>query len=147
MQIFSVPCRELWLEIGFGDGGHLAWLAATNPHIGFIGCEPYVNGIAHLLETVEADGLENIRIHPADARDLLAVLPAQSIARVFILFPDPWPRKRHHKRRFISQENLDALARIMRPGGELCFASDSPDYCNWTLALMQHHPDFAASRA
>ncbi len=143
MHLFAPPCRELWLEIGFGDGGHLAWLAAANPEIGFIGCEPYVNGVAHLLETIAAQGQGNIRIHAGDARDILAALPAKSVARVFILFPDPWPRKRHHKRRFISAENLDALARIMPPARELLFASDSADYCQWTMAHMQNHPDFS----
>jgi tRNA (guanine-N7-)-methyltransferase len=143
--LFSHPVREIWLEIGFGDGGHLAWLAAANPDIGFIGCEPYVNGVTHLLETIAAQGLGNIRIHAGDARDVLAALPAQAIARAFILFPDPWPRKRHHKRRFISTANLDALAHIMRPGGELHFASDSADYCHWTLAHMHNHPDFSES--
>lgn len=142
-QHFAPPCREIWLEIGFGDGGHLAWLAATNPDIGFIGCEPYVNGAARLLETIEAGGLGNIRIHPGDARELLAVLPVNSVARAYILFPDPWPRKRHHKRRFISPENLDVLARIMPPDSELHFASDSADYCQWTLTHMQNHPGFS----
>lgn len=142
MRLFSPACREIRLEIGFGDGGHLAWLAATNPDIGFIGCEPYVNGIARLLETIDAEGLDNIRIYPGDARELLASLPVKSIARTYILFPDPWPRKRHHKRRFISPENLDALARVMLSGGELRFASDSEDYCHWTLAHFQSHPDF-----
>ena len=144
-RLFSHPAREIWLEIGFGDGGHLAWLAAANPDIGFIGCEPYVNGVTHLLETIAAQGLGNIRIHAGDARDVLAALPTQAIARIFILFPDPWPRKRHHKRRFISTENLDALARIMRPDSELYFASDSADYCQWTLAHMQNHPGFVES--
>ncbi len=143
MQLFASPCREIWLEIGFGDGAHLAWMAAANPEIGFIGCEPYVNGVTHLLETIAAQGLGNIRIHAGDAREILAALPGRSVARIFILFPDPWPRKRHHKRRFISTENLDQLARIMPAGDALHFASDSADYCHWTLAHMQAHPGFS----
>ncbi|MGK2872637.1 MAG: tRNA (guanosine(46)-N7)-methyltransferase TrmB [Alphaproteobacteria bacterium] len=141
-QLFGPSCRNVWLEIGFGDGGHLAWCAAANPEIGVIGCEPYVNGVARALETIQAEGLGNIRIHPGDARDLLAVLPEKAVARVFILFPDPWPRKRHHKRRFISKENLNALAHVMQPGSELLFASDSEEYCEWTLAHIRSHPDF-----
>ena len=141
-HLFTPPCREVWLEIGFGDGGHLAWEATANPEMGFIGCEPYVNGVAHLLELLAAQGLRNIRIHAGDARDILAALPVNSIMRVFILFPDPWPRERHHKRRFICPANLDALARIIQPGGELHFASDSLDYCQWTLGHMQNHAGF-----
>ena len=143
MQMFSPACRGLWLEIGFGDGGHLARQAAAHPQIGFIGCEPYINGVAHLLEAIAAQGLPNIRIHPGDARVLLAALPPASIARIYILFPDPWPRKRHHKRRFMAAENMAALARVLRPGGELCFATDSEDYWQSTLALLNAHPDFA----
>jgi len=142
-QLFTPPCRELWLEIGFGDGSHLAWRAAANPDIGFIGCEPYVNGVTHLLERIAAQGQGNIRIHAGDARDILAVLPSQSVRRVFILFPDPWPRKRHHKRRFISTENLDQLTRVMAQGGVLHFASDSAEYCEWTLAHIKEHPGFS----
>lgn len=143
MHLFTPPCRELWLEIGFGDGAHLAWRAAANPEIGFIGCEPYVNGVTRLLETIAAQGQGNIRIHAGDARDILAALPGQSITGVFLLFPDPWPRKRHHKRRFISSENLDQLARIMTPGSKLHFASDNAGYCEWTTAHMQNHPGFS----
>lgn len=145
-QLFSHHPNGVWLEIGFGDGGHLIWAAKSRPQAGFIGCEPYVNGVAQLLHCIATEGLENIRIHAGDARVLLAALPADSIAGAYILFPDPWPRKRHHKRRFISPENLDALARVLCPGGELHFASDSPDYCQWTLAHMQAHPDFAEAR-
>ncbi|MEQ1890178.1 MAG: tRNA (guanosine(46)-N7)-methyltransferase TrmB [Alphaproteobacteria bacterium] len=143
VHLFTPPCREVWLEIGFGDGGHLAWAAAANPEVGFIGCEPYVNGVAHLLEVLSEQGLRNIRIHAGDARDILAALPVNSITQVFILFPDPWPRKRHHKRRFICPANLDALARIMQPDAELHFASDSPGYCQWTMGHMQNHSGFA----
>lgn len=144
-RLFAAPPREVWLEIGFGDGGHLASMAEIHSDIGFIGCEPYVNGVAHLLAGIEAKGLGNIRIHAGDARDLLAALPAASLALVFILFPDPWPRKRHHKRRFISPDNLDALARVMQPGAELRFASDSADYCQWTLQHMRNHPGFTGA--
>ncbi len=141
-QMFTPAYAEIWLEIGFGDGGHLAATAAAHSHTGFIGCEPYVNGVVRLLETIAATGQHNIRIHAGDARDIIAALPANSIAQVFILFPDPWPRKRHHKRRFICDENLDGLARILRPDATLLFASDSAEYCEWTLAHMKNHPGF-----
>lgn len=141
-SLFTGACQEIWLEVGFGDGRHLAWRAGENPHIGFIGCEPYVNGVAHLLTHIAETGLGNIRIHPGDARDLLAALPGGSIGRIYLLFPDPWPRVRHHKRRFISPQNLTAMARALRPGGQLIFASDSMDYCRWTQALMENHSGF-----
>lgn len=141
--LFPSRPREVWLEIGFGDGGHLAWRAEANPRTGFIGCEPYVNGVALLLQTIAAKRLGNLRIHPGDARILLAALPDASLGRIYILFPDPWPRKRHHKRRFMSPDNIAALARVLRPGGRLCFATDSADYCQWTLSLMQNFAEFA----
>lgn len=142
-ELFSHAPRALWLEIGFGDGGHLAWQASAHPDIGFLGCEPYENGTAQLLKVIAAEGQGNIRIHSDDARILLAALPAASLAQVFLLFPDPWPKKRHNKRRFVSAENLDALARVMQPGAELRFASDSPDYCQWTLDHFEDHPQFS----
>lgn len=141
-SLFRRRCETLWLEIGFGDGGHLAWQAKNNPDIGFIGCEPYEPGVAGLLMQVASDDLENIIVHPDDARQIFHRLPDGCISRVFILFPDPWPKKKHHKRRFISPDNIDALARLMHPGAELRFASDIDDYIRWTLAMFRDRQDF-----
>lgn len=116
------------LEIGFGAGEHLLWQATANPSWGFIGCEPFLNGMASLLGHVEKQGLGNIRLYDGDARDLLGWLPPASLDRVFILFPDPWPKKRHAKRRLVNRDFLGNLARAMKPGAELRFASDIPDY-------------------
>ena len=134
--LFSVPVREVWLEIGFGSGEHLLWQAEQNPEIGFIGCEPFINGVAALLGAVEDRGLKTVRIHDGDARDVLAWLPEGTIARAFILFPDPWPKKRQVKRRLVSPELVAALARVMAPGGELRFASDDADYAGQALLAV-----------
>ncbi len=139
---FPEAPREIWLEIGFGGGEHLAAQAGIHPDIGFIGCEPFINGVAGLLIPVAEKGLTNIRIFDDDARDLLDILPEDSLARVFILFPDPWPKKRHHRRRFIGPEILDRLARLMQDGAELRFASDHMDYASWTLEHVTRHGDF-----
>jgi tRNA (guanine-N7-)-methyltransferase len=140
--LFAEPVDDVWLEIGFGSGEHLAHQARTHGEIGFIGCEPFVNGVAALLAVIAADGTSNIRIFDEDARLLLPRLPDASIGRVFLMFPDPWPKTRHHKRRFIQPDTLDGLARVMRPGGELRFASDDPGYVRWTLAHALGHPAF-----
>lgn len=132
-KLFAARSRDLWLEIGFGGGEHLAFQAREHPDIGFIGCEPFINGLAKLLVRVEAGALSNIRLHDQDARDLLAWLPASCLGRVFILYPDPWPKKRHWKRRIVSAETVDELARVMKPGAELRIASDIPDYIDWIL--------------
>lgn len=139
---------DLWLEIGFGGGEHLFAMARANPNIACLGCEPFINGVARLLYDIDAAGLAepescNMRIHPDDARDLLAALPGASIGRVFILFPDPWPKTRHHKRRLVSAALLDGLARVMKDGAELRIATDHRSYCRWILARMLTHPDFA----
>jgi tRNA (guanine-N7-)-methyltransferase len=128
--------REVALEIGFGGGEHLAAQARAHPERGFIGCEPFVNGVAKLLTQIEAQKLGNIRVHAGDALAIIARLPAHSIATVFVLFPDPWPKLRHHKRRFIRAEVLDELARILRPGGELRLATDHMEYARWALAHL-----------
>lgn len=141
--LFAVPVGEVWLEIGFGGGEHLAFQAAQNPDIGFIGCEPFVNGVAKLLAAVERGGLANIRIHDGDAVAVLDWLPDAALARVFLLHPDPWPKKRHWKRRFVAAGNLDRLARVMAPGAELRIASDWPDYVDWMLRRLTAHPAFA----
>jgi tRNA (guanine-N7-)-methyltransferase len=139
--LFETP-RAVWLEIGFGGGEHLAAQAAANPTIGFIGCEVFEAGIASGLgHIVEAD-LKNVRLHPEDARDLLAVLAPESLDRVFLLFPDPWPKRRHEQRRFIGKANLDRLAALMRKGAELRVASDDPTYQEWVLRHVPVHPAF-----
>jgi tRNA (guanine-N7-)-methyltransferase len=135
--------QQVWLEIGFGGGEHLAVLAKANPQIGFIGCEPFMNGVAKLLTTIHTHNLKNIRIYDNDARPLLDVMDNQSIDRAFILFSDPWPKKRHHKRRFFIEENLNRLARILKDEAELRFASDHYDFVSWTLEQFIGHPAFA----
>lgn len=135
--------RPVWLEIGFGGGEHLAHLAAHNPDIGFIGCEPFVNGQAMLLGRIAEAEPANLRLHPGDARDLLDLLPGASLARVYLLYPDPWPKTRHRARRFMNPENLRALARVMRPGAELRLATDIPDYVTHSLAALAEAGGFA----
>jgi tRNA (guanine-N7-)-methyltransferase len=136
------PAAPLWLEIGFGAGEHLAWQAAAHPEVLLVGCEVYRNGIAALLTQIETRALSNIRLWPEDARDLIDRLPDRSVARVFLLFPDPWPKLRHAERRFIGPANLAGLARVMIPGGELRVATDDPTYLAWTLEHLPAHPDF-----
>ncbi|MBO6634341.1 tRNA (guanosine(46)-N7)-methyltransferase TrmB [Parvibaculum sp.] len=125
---------EVWLEIGFGGGEHLAHQAVAHPRVGIMGCEPFLNGVAKLVSEIDVRGLSNVRILNDDARFLLERLPPAALSRVFILYPDPWPKKRHNKRRFINEETLGFLAAALKTGGELRFASDIPDYVAWTLA-------------
>jgi tRNA (guanine-N7-)-methyltransferase len=127
---------ETWLEIGFGGGEHMAAQAARNPGVLLIGAEPFQNGVASALRHVDEQGLVNVRMHDGDARELLARLPDESVARVFILFPDPWPKTRHHKRRLIQPDTIVELARVLAPGAALRFASDWADYVDWTLARL-----------
>ena len=140
--LFKPAVADIWLEIGFGGGEHLAVVAAENPRIGFIGCEPYVNGVANLLVLVERFGLGNVRIFDDDARLVMDILPEACIGRVALLFPDPWPKKRHANRRFVCRRTLDALARILRDGAELRIATDEPLLVRWTLAALIAHPAF-----
>jgi tRNA (guanine-N7-)-methyltransferase len=135
--------RDTWLEIGFGGGEHLVWQAAHNPHVTLIGCEPFEDGIVKVLAAIEDRSLSNVAIHPDDARPLLRALPEGSIARIFILFPDPWPKKRHAKRRLVSPETLALVARVMRSGAELRIATDIGDYARITLAAVRARPEFA----
>ncbi|MBV8799347.1 MAG: tRNA (guanosine(46)-N7)-methyltransferase TrmB [Alphaproteobacteria bacterium] len=146
---FSGAVEEVWLEVGFGGGEHLIWQAQHHPDIGLIGAEPYVNGVVKLLSQLEATSLANIRIYCSDAREILEALPDASLGRVFILFPDPWPKRRHHKRRFIQMDMLNQLARVLKPSAELRFASDDADYAEWTLEHLMAHPafDWTATRA
>jgi tRNA (guanine-N7-)-methyltransferase len=147
------PCAEIediWLEVGFGAGEHLLWQALHHPHVGLIGAEPYISGIAKFLSKVQAAApAPNIRIHAGDARDVIDALPDASLGRIFILFPDPWPKTRHHKRRFVQMELLDQLARVMKPHAELRLASDDAPYFAWALEHIRAHPSFewAARRA
>ncbi len=141
-SLFDRPVAEVWLEVGFGAGEHLAAQACAHPDIGFIGCEPFVNGVASLLGVVAAERLENLRIHPDDARPLIDALDDATIGRLFVLFPDPWPKTRHHKRRFIAAETLDACARILRDDAEFRLATDHPEYCRWMLAHLRRHGAF-----
>ena len=125
--------KPLWLEIGFGGGEHLVHQAGLNPGVGLIGCEPFMNGVAMLLSKMRNAGGDNIRIHPGDARDLFDVLPEGSVQKAFLLYPDPWPKKRHHRRRFVTPEHLEPLARVMAKGAELRVATDIKDYVRQTL--------------
>ena len=140
--LFSAPPAAVWLEIGFGAGEHLAAQAEAHPAIGFIGCEVFENGIARLLGEIARGGLDKIRIFADDARLLLDRLTPASIGRVFVLFPDPWPKERHHKRRLVARATLDRLAIVMQPGAELRLATDDPGYLVWMLEHATAHPDF-----
>ncbi|MGE4351691.1 MAG: tRNA (guanosine(46)-N7)-methyltransferase TrmB [Bdellovibrionales bacterium] len=140
--LFDPRPEALWLEVGFGGGEHLAAQAATHPSVGFLGCEPFINGVAKLVTQIEAQGLKNIRIHPDDARDLLDALPDGSLDRCFVLFADPWPKKRHAERRFIGRENLDRLARALKPGGQLRLATDVVALAQWMREQTNTHDAF-----
>jgi tRNA (guanine-N7-)-methyltransferase len=142
--LFARPVRDLWLEVGFGGGEHLLRQARLHPDIGFIGCEPFINGVARLIADIDEGGAApgNLRVLVDDARALIDRLPPASIGRVFVLFPDPWPKSRHHRRRFIAPEQLDALARVMRPAAELRIATDHMDYLRWILRHCLAHDGF-----
>jgi tRNA (guanine-N7-)-methyltransferase len=145
---FGRSIQNLWLEIGFGGGEHLAAQARAYPDRGFIGCEPFVNGVAKLLSVIDRERLDNIRIWDRDATELVPRLPPDSIGRAYLLYPDPWPKRRQRKRRFLSEDTLEALARTLRPGAELRFATDIDDYAGWALArvLRSHHFTWTAER-
>lgn len=134
--------RSLELEIGFGAGEHLAAQAAMRPDYGFIGCEPFLNGVVGALGHIESDGLENVRLHMGDALDVLRRLPDASLSRVYLLHPDPWPKARHAKRRFMNPGPLDLIAAKLKPGGEFRFGTDHPVYLRWALMQMQRRTDF-----
>ncbi len=148
-SLFPVAVETVRLEIGFGGGEHLIAQALADPHLGFIGCEPFVNGVAKLLAAIDAQAIRNIRVHHGDALELLAWLPARSLARVDLLYPDPWPKRRHWKRRFVQPERVAELARVLGPQGEFRFASDIPDYVAWTLSIVLRSGlfDWTAERA
>jgi tRNA (guanine-N7-)-methyltransferase len=131
--------RPVWLEIGFGGGEHMVHQAAQNPGTGLIGCEPYINGVAMLLGKIRRAGVDNLKVFPGDARDLFDVLPDASISKAFLLYPDPWPKARHHRRRFVTPEHLEPLARVLKPGAIFRVATDIPDYVRQTLEQVPRH--------
>jgi tRNA (guanine-N7-)-methyltransferase len=139
---FDRPVGEVRLEIGFGGGEHLIAEARAFPATGFIGCEPYVNGMAKILAQIEAHNVGNIRLFAGDAAELLAWAPPCALARIDLIHPDPWPKRRHWKRRFVQDATIAAMARTLRPLGEFRFVSDIADYCAWTLAHLARSPDF-----
>ncbi|WP_010299106.1 tRNA (guanosine(46)-N7)-methyltransferase TrmB [Candidatus Odyssella thessalonicensis] len=132
------------LEIGFGGGEHLAWRAQQSSSQGFIGCEPFITGVAGLLGYIEDYELDNVRIVIDDARVLLQSLPDASLDRIFILFPDPWHKKRHHKRRIVSDETIGELSRVLKKGGELMMATDIQDYADWMVDVLSRRSEFTA---
>ena len=141
-QILFGDNRPLHVEIGFGSGEHLAGQAAAHPDHGFIGCEPFLNGVVGALQHVDEQGLTNVRLHMGDALDVLARLPDASLTRVYLLHPDPWPKARHAKRRMMNAGPLDRIAAKLKPGGEFRFGTDHPVYCEWAMMQMNARHDF-----
>jgi tRNA (guanine-N7-)-methyltransferase len=141
--LFALPVTEVRLEIGFGAGEGMIAQAKENPQIGFIGVEPFVNGMAKALAAIEAENLRNIRLHFDDATSLIGWLPESSLASIDLIHPDPWPKRRHRKRRFVQDEMVARLARILRRGGEFRFVTDIADYAAWTLQRLSRSRDFA----
>jgi tRNA (guanine-N7-)-methyltransferase len=144
---FPNNVRELWLEVGFGAGEHIFWQAEQRSDVGLIGAEPYEMGVAKLLtkledRTLEEGPLNNVRIYEGDGREIIAALPAASLGRFFLLFPDPWPKTRHHQRRFLQMDKLVELARVLVPGAELRFATDDKSYLPYALERLLAHPGF-----
>ncbi|MDX2257378.1 MAG: tRNA (guanosine(46)-N7)-methyltransferase TrmB [Hyphomicrobiaceae bacterium] len=145
--LFGRAVEAVWLEIGFGGGEHLVWQAREKPGIGLIGCEPFEDGVVKVLSAIEEHGIDTVRLHADDARPLLRVLTAASIDRVFVLFPDPWPKKRHVKRRLVGKPLLDEIARVLKPGGELRLATDIDDYLRTMLIALDGDARFLWSAA
>lgn len=141
-SLFDESPSTLWLEIGFGGGEHLTAEASAHPKFGYIGCEPFLNGVAKALALIEAGDLHNVRIYDGDARAVIEALPSEALDGVYLLYPDPWPKRKHHKRRFLSDDMLMQLARVMRPGAELRFATDVDDNAGWTLARILRSLNF-----
>jgi tRNA (guanine-N7-)-methyltransferase len=140
--LFDPPVENVRLEIGFGGGEHLVAEALAFPDVGFVGCEPYVNGMAKILAQIEAHNIGNIRLFAGDAAELLAWAPPHALARIDLIHPDPWPKRRHWKRRFVQDATVAAMARVLKHDGEFRFVSDIGDYCAWTLAHLLRSPDF-----
>lgn len=134
-----LPDSDIWLEIGFGGAEHLLWQAETHPDIHFVGAEPFLNGVAKAVRGISDKNLTNLSLHHGDVRDVLSALPDESISRLFILFPDPWHKSRHHKRRLLRTDFIAELYRVLKPGGELRFASDIIHYVDWTLMRFKNH--------
>jgi tRNA (guanine-N7-)-methyltransferase len=141
-DVLDGPLDDIRLEIGFGGGEHLIAEALAFPHTGFIGCEPYVNGMAKILAQIEAHSIGNIRLFAGDAAELLAWVPERSLSRIDLIHPDPWPKRRHWKRRFVQDATVVAMARILKPNGEFRFVSDIADYVAWTLWHLMRSRDF-----
>lgn len=139
---FPAAIREIWLEVGFGAGEHLVWQAREHPEVGLIGAEPYEMGMAKVLTKLEESPVNNVRLFEGDGLDIIEALPDRSLGRFFLLFPDPWPKTRHHKRRFLQMEMLDRLARVLKPGAELRFATDDKSYLPYALERLMAHPAF-----
>ena len=140
-ELFPKTIREIWLEIGFGSGEHIKWQLDNKKDIAIVGCEPYINGVANLLEILSKEQLLRVKIFTGDARKVIASLKNNSIAKVFILFPDPWPKKRHHKRRIIDKDLIISLSNILKKNGELRIASDHSDYVSWILHQFLSNKD------
>lgn len=141
-SLFGTGIDKVRLEIGFGGGEHLVAEALAHPTIGFIGCEPYVNGMAKILAQIEAHDIRNIRLFAGDAAELVAWAPALSLSRIDLIHPDPWPKRRHWKRRFVQDATIGTMARILKAEGEFRFVSDIDDYCSWTLSHLMRSTDF-----
>jgi len=141
-KLFDPQVDSVRLEIGFGGGEHLVAEALGSPHVGFIGCEPYVNGMAKILSAIEATNIGNIKLFAGDAAELLAWAPPRSLQRIDLIHPDPWPKRRHWKRRFVQDLTVAAMARVLKPMGELRFVSDIDGYVAWTLQYLARSPDF-----
>ncbi|MGV8948430.1 MAG: tRNA (guanosine(46)-N7)-methyltransferase TrmB [Candidatus Paracaedibacter sp.] len=141
-DVFNAPLKDFWLEIGFGGGEHLAAQAALHPDIGFVGCEPFINGVASLVVQIQEQSLKNIRIVKDDARLLLARISDQSVGRIFVLFPDPWPKQRHHKRRIIQDATVTTFGRILKQEGLLLMATDDAPYAQWMQDIMAERHEF-----
>ena len=142
-SLFQPAASAIRLEIGFGGGEHLVAEAQAHDDHGFIGCEPYVNGMAKILAQIEAGNITNIRLFAGDAAELLAWAPPSSMLRIDLIHPDPWPKRRHWKRRFVQDATVTAMARVLKPEGEFRFVSDIDDYCSWTLSHLMRSRDFA----
>jgi tRNA (guanine-N7-)-methyltransferase len=142
-RVLAPEARETWLEIGFGGGEHMTAQAARRPDVTILGAEPFLNGVASALRHIEDRTLGNVRLHPGDARDLMALLPPACLDRIFVLFPDPWPKARHNKRRLIQTDFAQEAARLLKPGGRLRFATDWADYADQTLVVFRGTPGFA----
>ena len=136
------PGRELWLEIGFGGGEHLVAQAAANRSVGYIGTDAFLNGVAKALVAIDEHRLDNVRLFSGDASELIDWLPGASLARIDLLYPDPWPKRRHWKRRFVQDDNLKRLARLLKSGGEFRFATDIPGYAEYVLMRILRSGDF-----